>query len=200
MKKLRAKLKADDLLAITNEIGSSKDLGSRNKKFADIVITDDTPQTEDLSDIKIDPDEDLEQVLSKARRLKQKEALNVKALPMLNFALKPEIKNDHDSDEETAAYRVKEDGYIVLNSTAEFCRTLGDIPTYGMAGNRDESGNDLMDLDVRDVEDTAMNSDEEERTNQWNAVNPDDPKAKTVKKPIDIDDVNVYFSFFIKAF
>lgn len=189
VKKLRAKLKADDLLAITGDTGSTKDLGSRNKKFSDIVITDDTPVIEDLSDIKVDPDEDLEQVLAKARRLKQKEALHVKSLPMLNFALKPEIKTEHDSDEETAAYRVKEDGYIVLNSTAEFCRTLGDIPTYGMAGNRDESGNDLMDLDVRDVEDTAMNSDDEERTNQWSAVNPDDPRSKSVKKSIDVDDV-----------
>lgn len=182
-------MKADDLLAITGDTGSTKDLGSRNKKFSDIVITDDTPVIEDLSDIKVDPDEDLEQVLAKARRLKQKEALHVKSLPMLNFALKPEIKTEHDSDEETAAYRVKEDGYIVLNSTAEFCRTLGDIPTYGMAGNRDESGNDLMDLDVRDVEDTAMNSDDEERTNQWSAVNPDDPRSKSVKKSIDVDDV-----------
>lgn len=28
---------------------------------------------------------------------------------------------------------------IILNSTAEFCRTLGDIPTYGQAGNREEN-------------------------------------------------------------
>lgn len=33
---------------------------------------------------------------------------------------------------------------IVLNATAEFCRTLGDIPTYGMAGNRDEDEEELM--------------------------------------------------------
>lgn len=35
-------------------------------------------------------------------------------------------------------------GNIVLNSTAEFCRTLGDIPTYGLAGNREENGQELM--------------------------------------------------------
>jgi len=34
-------------------------------------------------------------------------------------------------------------GSIVLNSTAEFCRTLGDIPTYGQAGNRDEDEQEL---------------------------------------------------------
>lgn len=33
-------------------------------------------------------------------------------------------------------------GAIVLNSTAEFCRTLGDIPTYGRAGNREEEEDD----------------------------------------------------------
>ena len=30
----------------------------------------------------------------------------------------------------------------MLNSTAEFCRTLGDIPTYGKAGNREEEEED----------------------------------------------------------
>lgn len=35
-------------------------------------------------------------------------------------------------------------GNIVLNSTAEFCRTLGDIPTYGLSGNREENVQDLM--------------------------------------------------------
>lgn len=35
-------------------------------------------------------------------------------------------------------------GSIVLNSTAEFCRTLGDIPTYGQAGNREEDVQELL--------------------------------------------------------
>ncbi|XP_014749544.1 PREDICTED: U4/U6.U5 tri-snRNP-associated protein 1 [Sturnus vulgaris] len=29
-------------------------------------------------------------------------------------------------------------GSIVFNATSEFCRTLGEIPTYGLAGNREE--------------------------------------------------------------
>jgi len=32
----------------------------------------------------------------------------------------------------------------VLNSTAEFCRTLGDIPTYGKAGNREEEEDESL--------------------------------------------------------
>lgn len=35
-------------------------------------------------------------------------------------------------------------GSIVLNSTAEFCRTLGDIPTYGLSGNRDEDAQEIL--------------------------------------------------------
>jgi len=35
-------------------------------------------------------------------------------------------------------------GSIVLNATAEFCRTLGDIPTYGLSGNRDEAAEEMM--------------------------------------------------------
>ncbi|PNF28366.1 hypothetical protein B7P43_G17272 [Cryptotermes secundus] len=38
----------------------------------------------------------------------------------------------------------REGGSIVLNATAEFCRTLGDIPTYGLAGNRDEDTQELL--------------------------------------------------------
>lgn len=32
---------------------------------------------------------------------------------------------------------------IVFNATSEFCRTLGDIPTYGLSGNREDQ-EDLM--------------------------------------------------------
>lgn len=36
-------------------------------------------------------------------------------------------------------------GYnITLDSTSEFCRNLGDIPTYGLAGNREEDRDEIM--------------------------------------------------------
>ncbi|XP_064262511.1 U4/U6.U5 tri-snRNP-associated protein 1 [Passer domesticus] len=37
-------------------------------------------------------------------------------------------------------------GSIVFNATSEFCRTLGEIPTYGLAGNREEQ-DELMALE-----------------------------------------------------
>lgn len=52
------------------------------------------------------------------------------------------------STEESTAEQTTRDaeggGAIILNSTAEFCRTLGDIPTYGQAGNREEDVQTLM--------------------------------------------------------
>lgn len=39
-------------------------------------------------------------------------------------------------------------GAIVLNSTAEFCRTLGDIPTYGKAGNREEEEDESLMVNI----------------------------------------------------
>lgn len=42
-----------------------------------------------------------------------------------------QVKDEPSEDEETG------DSAMVLDATAEFCRTLGDIPTYGLAGNRD---------------------------------------------------------------
>lgn len=73
-------------------------------------------------------DTTLELALRKARRLKQKE--NLTFLPSVTSLIKDEPVEDSFSGQDT--------GFITLNSTAEFCRTLGDIPTYGRSGNRDE--------------------------------------------------------------
>lgn len=35
-------------------------------------------------------------------------------------------------------------GAIVMDSISEYCRGLGDIPTYGMAGNRQEAEMDEL--------------------------------------------------------
>lgn len=40
---------------------------------------------------------------------------------------------------------------MVLDATAEFCRTLGDIPTYGLAGNRDHRA-EILDFEREEAE------------------------------------------------
>jgi U4/U6.U5 tri-snRNP-associated protein 1 len=38
----------------------------------------------------------------------------------------------------------QQSGTMVLNVMSEFCRSLGEIPTYGMAGNRVEEEDELV--------------------------------------------------------
>jgi len=86
---------------------------------------------EDLTGVVIDDEagNELELALSKTRRLKQKKNRSALADRVLQAAA-----NDSDSDEPQGDASAA----IILNATSEFCRSLGDIPSYGMAGNRDE--------------------------------------------------------------
>ena len=40
---------------------------------------------------------------------------------------------------------------IILNSTSEFCRSLGEIPTYGLSGNREEEREEIMVSDMQQL-------------------------------------------------
>jgi U4/U6.U5 tri-snRNP-associated protein 1 len=135
IRKIRQKLKADDLLAIAGDATSSKDFGSR--KRPQMVEADVETNEEFISDMNLEVDDDLEQMLSKARRLKQKESMISKAITIDSVQLKTEVKSEPESDEEMNSNTTKtskDSTNIILNATAEFCRTLGDIPTYGQAG------------------------------------------------------------------
>nr|CAD7459133.1 unnamed protein product [Timema tahoe] len=188
-RKLRRKpLKAEDLMPLPDApaIVEGSDLGSRQPPpsetqdldldsmrrvkqepldNADAVDVDDLPPLPDLTDVKLEPDDneqlDLQLALTKARRLKHKES-----------------KDSKRSAEEVAKAILKGDaeggtgpgGSIVLNATAEFCRTLGDIPTYGLAGNRDEDAEELLDYE-REMNEEKRRQDEEGRQRgAWNEV------------------------------
>ncbi|XP_023712792.1 U4/U6.U5 tri-snRNP-associated protein 1-like [Cryptotermes secundus] len=103
-----------------------------------------------LSNIKTEPDDselELQIALKKARRLKLQEAV-------------AESKNSIEKVAESVLERNSEGnaegGSIVLNATAEFCRTLGDIPTYGLAGNRDEDAQELLLMKQMSSTDTPL--------------------------------------------
>lgn len=171
---MRKKLRAEDLEPLPHDAsGSSKDFAKRDPRrhLDDVLDTDDVPEMKpEGSDVKIEEeDNELEHMLSKARRLKQSEALIKKTLTIDPAMVKSEIKSERNSDDEDV-----DDGrenFITLNATAEFCRTLGDIPTYGMSGNREVDANDMMEVEEeRDDNDELM--EEEPSTGTWNSVNP----------------------------
>lgn len=192
VRKIRQKLKADDLLPLAGDVPDSKDVGSRRRAREDIMNSDDVPAFNDqYSGVKFEEeeDDDLEQVLAKARRLKQKEALITKPFIMSTDPVKSEIKTENDSGDDEPYGVLTKDGNIMLNATAEFCRTLGDIPTYGKAGNRDEE-NDLMDFDEEAEELEDLTEEPASKFGTWSSVNPD-AIEETSNHSIDISDVAI---------
>ncbi|EZA53434.1 U4/U6.U5 tri-snRNP-associated protein [Ooceraea biroi] len=151
IRKIRKKLKADDLVPVDNDY--LRDLGK------------------DLTGVKLEEDDkelELQLALKKAQRLKEGHPAGMQKTIE---TLKQEIL----SAEENQA------GNIVLNSTAEFCRTLGDIPTYGLAGNREENGQELMDFELDGVKDEpSMNEDEDDGRGAWNTVHLDENISEPV--------------------
>lgn len=96
--------------------------------------------SEDLSGVKIEDDDrelELQVALKKAQRVKLALQSGVEKVAQ---TIKQEVEDTNDNQA----------GNIVLNATAEFCRTLGDIPTYGLAGNREEDVEDLMVIHIED--------------------------------------------------
>lgn len=189
VKKLRQKLKPEDLMPLAGQnLDAAVNFGRRQRREDDdeVDTVDDVKHhANDLSDVKVEQeDEDLEFILAKARRLKQREALIVKSLTADETEIKMEAADEEMAVDGVAFDGGARDSNIVLNATAEFCRTLGDIPTYGMSGNRDQDAADMMDDGGSDNDDmetdlqaasarAAAAADEERSTGTWNSVNPD---------------------------
>nr|AAL39673.1 LD24604p [Drosophila melanogaster] len=167
------------------EASGSSDFGSRGGRYRD---HEDAEMEEFKPQIKVEvEDDDLERVLAKARKLKQKENIIKKPLPVDFESIQREIKPEHVEDTASGVVLTGVDGNIVLNATAEFCRTLGDIPTYGMAGNRNEDSNDMMDFDKTEQPEEHMETHTDEPAlshGTWNSVNPDE-----VMQPADLDNL-----------
>uniref|UniRef100_A0A1I7W4R8 U4/U6.U5 tri-snRNP-associated protein 1 n=1 Tax=Loa loa TaxID=7209 RepID=A0A1I7W4R8_LOALO len=101
----------------------------------------------DLSNVVIEDDaeEELTVMLDRARKLKQHEVK--KENPESDAALKMhELMKIHSVKEEPMDVEEGTDkGGVVIDSTMEYCRNLGEIPTYGLAGNRQDA------VDVREL-------------------------------------------------
>ncbi|XP_018330146.1 U4/U6.U5 tri-snRNP-associated protein 1 isoform X2 [Agrilus planipennis] len=146
------------------------------KEDTDTIITDDVPAVDIKPDIKVEEDIDdtLERALHKARKLKQKEAITTNSFTSVSG-----IKDEPQEDG-------LDPGAIVLNTTAEFCRTLGDIPTYGKSGNREDT-EDLLDYEKDAHEDVEMDMEAvEETTGGWNAVDPNRSQEVSVVAPFEV--------------
>ncbi len=96
---------------------------------------------EDLTGVPVEDEaaNDLEIALNKARKLQQKRKADPERKVMRRVQ-RVGLDDAMEGDDESARLGAN----ITLNSTSEFCRALGDIPTYGQAGNRDEDEEELL--------------------------------------------------------
>ncbi|XP_069752335.1 LOW QUALITY PROTEIN: U4/U6.U5 tri-snRNP-associated protein 1 [Narcine bancroftii] len=206
IRKKKSSVKMDELLAHGHE-SSVDDYGSRSRgrgwkvdpkpeeegiaeeteppPAADLQSTSDDVRVENMeisedeiqapqSPVAIEEDEaeaELQKQLEKHRRLRQ---LHRQSADKAVDSMKKERAEREDED----ADDLEKKGVIVFNATSEFCRTLGEIPTYGLAGNREEQ-EELLDFEVEDKEssDGEMELDRDE-TVGWSTVNLDEEKKQ----------------------
>ncbi|XP_008297509.1 U4/U6.U5 tri-snRNP-associated protein 1 [Stegastes partitus] len=115
-------------------------------------------------------EQELQKQLEKQRKLKQKQLLKDSGEKVAE-QIKVLGKGDNDSDADKR-------NNIVFNATSEFCRTLGDIPTYGLSGNREDQ-EDIMDFEQEEEKDDAGDSDSEMDENVgWSTVNLDEEQKQ----------------------
>ncbi|XP_051941139.1 U4/U6.U5 tri-snRNP-associated protein 1 [Hippocampus zosterae] len=137
-------------------------------RTADMDISDDEDFTPPEPSV-IEEDEaeqELQKQLEKQRKLRQKRLLKDSGEKIAE-RVKRLSKDDADNDAEKR-------NNIVFNATSEFCRTLGDIPTYGLSGNREDQ-EDMMDFEQEEEREGAddSNSDGEDKVG-WSSVNLDE--------------------------
>ncbi|UYV74616.1 SART1 [Cordylochernes scorpioides] len=174
-------LKPEELMPLPGEV-KKVDHGSRNKPEP---METDEPMEEDEGPIIVPPvppaelgEEEEEQMLKKVRmRLKQGGAVR-EAARMVRDTLEqlpPEEEEEPAEKKEEAA--VLGTGIsIVLNSTKEFCRKLGDIPTYGMSGNRDQEemvSEEPMEEEPQAPPSPVAEEESELQRGAWNEVDPE---------------------------
>ncbi|XP_076315095.1 U4/U6.U5 tri-snRNP-associated protein 1-like [Tachypleus tridentatus] len=186
----RGILKPDDLLplpeqTLTSHSGSTSvdqesvlEAEDDSKKGEDVEIdeaeySEIVGPEEDLTGVFVEEDHaesELQSALNKARKLKQKESLNTGIEKVAEVALKKEPK------QEESAEKI---GSIVLNSTAEFCRTLETFPLMGCRKSKDEA-DEIMDFERELMEEQQLKELEAQNRGAWNEVDIDD-------KPVEIN-------------
>lgn len=203
------KIRKKDLLTVADELNDdtrSSDFGSRTrgrgrkqdaqggdevKEQGDnlsiaipLLLSDDVRTAEmDISDDEdfavpeapvLEEDEaeqELQKQLEKQRKLKQKQLLKDSGEKVAE-QIKMISKNEKNNETEKK-------NNIVFNATSEFCRTLGDIPTYGLSGNREDQ-EDIMDFEQQEEKDEAVDSDSDMDENVgWSTVNLDEEQKNT---------------------
>ncbi|XP_067400165.1 U4/U6.U5 tri-snRNP-associated protein 1 isoform X2 [Emydura macquarii macquarii] len=140
------------------------------------ISSDEEAEKVPKSPVALEEDEaeqELQKQLEKGRKLRQMQQLKESGEKVIEIVKKLETRRSREDDEE-----LEKKGAIVFNATSEFCRTLGEIPTYGLAGNREDQ-EELMDFERDDERSANGGSDSDGEENiGWSTVNLDEEKQQ----------------------
>ncbi|XP_030074949.1 U4/U6.U5 tri-snRNP-associated protein 1 [Microcaecilia unicolor] len=150
---------SDDMRVENMEISDEDEVGERNSP---LTLEEDEAELE------------LQKQLERGRKLKQTKHLKDSGEKVLHMVRRLDTRTNRDEDDNDPERK----GNIVFNATSEFCRTLGEIPTYGLAGNREDQ-EDLMDFEHEEdrTSEQDVESDQEENLG-WSTVNLDEEKQQ----------------------
>ena len=129
------------------------------------------PLDQDFSGVVLEEDEadkELQMALHKARKLKQRDNLDASTGAASIVKVAQKVASLRNGDEDSNDSDLPISNNIILNATDEFCRNLGDIPTYGLAGNRDED--DIETEMEQELHEEKANELDEPKRGQWNEV------------------------------
>nr|KAG5696993.1 hypothetical protein BaRGS_008455 [Batillaria attramentaria] len=137
---------------------------------------------EDLSGVAVEEEElqqELQSMLHKTRRLNQRSERKLGVQKVIENLVKQEPDMDEVPGKAagrgsgSSSSKNQPQSNIILNSTSEFCRTLGEIPTYGLAGNREEEREEIMDLELELMEQRKQEQEMADEQTGWNEVDID---------------------------
>jgi U4/U6.U5 tri-snRNP-associated protein 1 len=161
MKKKKEKFKIADLVPLDNE-DKGKDHGSRNRikeGYTTTTTTTDEPMEISIDNVKDDPsllddkDTKVETALERTRRLlKRAKNPSTAGTSMIPMAA---IKREKTSDEPSTGGDV-----IILDTTAEFCRQIGEEELPQDMINRVKDENERMDYEDEDDDDRLIDKKE----------------------------------------
>lgn len=150
----------------TDVLQQSDDIRMADMDFSDeedFVSPEPTALEED------EAEQELQKQLEKQRKLRQKQMLKDSGERVAENMKQIRMADDDDNDPDKR-------NNIVFNATSEFCRTLGDIPTYGLSGNREDQ-EDIMDFEKDIEKEGGGQSDSDMDDNVgWSTVNLDEEK------------------------
>ncbi|XDV38889.1 hypothetical protein PO909_008213 [Leuciscus waleckii] len=142
-------------------------------RMADMDISDeeDFVSPEPTAFEEDEAEQELQKQLEKQRKLRQKQMLKDSGERVAEHMKQMEMAEDDENDPDKR-------NNIVFNATSEFCRTLGDIPTYGLSGNREDQ-EDIMDFE-KDVEKEGGGQSDSDMDDNvgWSTVNLDEEKVQ----------------------